>query len=219
MNQNNPPTRIYELVVWLNENPDRVQECVDSSALKILLNHAIRTSQKFLLPDGAPYNYKFDPAPYAMTAVNLNNELRRFYVFCRADVRTVQRESIFIELLTGLTKPECELLIAVKDQKLDLLYPNIPYKKLAQHYGWDDLVVNEPIVQSTTPVVDTVDLVAADLPTVAASQDVVYEAHSTDPSKVVRVEPNGRRQVGRIINGIFRALAGRPKVVKQMGVS
>jgi len=213
MNQNTPPTRIYELIVWLNENPDRVHDVAGSSALKLLLNHAIRSGQKFLLPEGAPENYKFDPAPYAMTAVNLNNELRRFYVFCRADVRAVQRESIFIELLTGLTKPECEILIAVKDQKLDLLYPNIPYKELAKIYGWDDLILNPTTPEVVAPVA-TID----DLATLSASQDVFYEPHSTDPTKVVRVEPNGRHQVGRIIDGIFKAVSGRPKVVKQPGV-
>ena len=40
-------------------------------------------------------------------------------------MRALQRESLFVTALESVSKQESELLIAIKDQTLNKLYPNI----------------------------------------------------------------------------------------------
>lgn len=130
-----PPKRIYELLVWLNDNPERVDEVKDESALRMLLQYALIPANKFLLPEGEPEGgFGSDDAPYSMTAVNLNPELRRLYIFTRKDLKPVVRENHFIELMKSITREEGKMMVAVKDQTIDELFPNIPYGKLAEHW-------------------------------------------------------------------------------------
>ena len=52
------------------------------------------------------------------------------YVFCRADLKPVKRESLFISFLEGVHPTEAKMLIAVKEQALHKLYPKITRKML-----------------------------------------------------------------------------------------
>jgi hypothetical protein len=97
------------------------------AALSIIFQHAYLKDKKFLLPDGAP-PFKPSVEPLGMTPVNLLTELRRFYVFCRADLKQLQREQMFVGLLEGVHADEVALLLAIKDQKLNKLYPKLTKK-------------------------------------------------------------------------------------------
>jgi hypothetical protein len=50
------------------------------------------------------------------------------YVFMRQDLKPIKRESLFIGLLEGIHPTEAAILIAVKDQKLQKMYPKITWK-------------------------------------------------------------------------------------------
>jgi hypothetical protein len=49
-------------------------------------------------------------------------------VFTRADVKQLQRESLFVGLIEGLHADEVKLIMAIKDQKLAKLYPKLTRK-------------------------------------------------------------------------------------------
>ena len=83
-----------------------------------------------ILPEGEP-PFKPSAEPMGMTPTNLFSELRRMYVFCRADLKPLKRESLFISLLEGVHPDEAKMLIAVKDQKLTKMYPKITHKLVA----------------------------------------------------------------------------------------
>ena len=63
-----------------------------------------------------------------MTDTNLFVEAKKMYVFMREDLKPIKRESLFVGLLEGIHPDEAKVLIAVKDQKLQKLYPKITWK-------------------------------------------------------------------------------------------
>lgn len=92
--------------------------------------HAFTAEGKFLLPDGEP-PFRPDPAPQGVGHVNFKSEIRKFDLFCRKDLTANKRESLFIQLLEAVHPNEAKIIIAIKDQKLTDLYPNITRKVVA----------------------------------------------------------------------------------------
>jgi hypothetical protein len=120
---------VTQMLDEINEDPSKLESYKNDAALRIILTHAFVPEKKFILPEGEP---PFKPAaePLGMTPTNLFNELRRMYVFCRADLTPLKRESLFISFLEGIHPTEAKMMIAVKDQQLHKLYPKINRKLL-----------------------------------------------------------------------------------------
>lgn len=114
----NIPERLEEI----NLNPELLATA--DATVKTLLQYAFAPAMKFNLPEGTP-PYKPDAAPIGMTPGNMLGEVRRFYVFCRNDLSPIKRESLFVGLLESIHPSEAIVLLAVKEQALHLLYPNI----------------------------------------------------------------------------------------------
>lgn len=129
---------ITQLLEDINDDPKKLEQYakdqVYSNTLKVLFENAFDPAKKWILPEGEP---PFKPAaePIGMTPSNLYGEMRRLYVFTRADLHAVKRESLFISLLEGVHPSEAELLIAVKDQTLHKKYPKIT-RKLVESCGF-----------------------------------------------------------------------------------
>ena len=96
-----------------------------------LFKHAFTSAGKFLLPDGDP-PYKVNPNPIGMTPAIFQQEISRFYVFCRKDISASKRETMFVQLLEAIHPDEAKVLLAVKDQTLTKLYPNITRSVVAE---------------------------------------------------------------------------------------
>jgi len=116
-----------EQLTELNANPKLLEQMKGDGALTILFKHAFDPAFKFLLPEGEP-PFKKDAAPMGMSYAILRQELRTFYVFCRADLKPITREDKFIQLLENVHPSEAELLISIKDQTLTAQYPNITHQ-------------------------------------------------------------------------------------------
>ena len=118
----------------INEDPKKIELYKGDGALRLIFEHAFDPAKKMILPEGEP---PFKPAaePLGMTPTNLFSELRRLYVFCRADLKPLKRESLFVSLLEGCHPTEAKMLIAVKDQTLHKLYPKIT-RKLVESAGF-----------------------------------------------------------------------------------
>lgn len=121
-------TQVFEDI---NSNPKLMEQYVKdpmySVMLKTICEYAFDPAKKWILPEGEP-PYKSAAEPMGMTPTNLVGELRRLYVFTRADLKPVKREQLFISLLEGVHPDEAKLLCAVKDQTLHKLYPKITRK-------------------------------------------------------------------------------------------
>ena len=119
---------ISEILADINADYKNAEKYIKQKpALIVLFSHAYLKEKKFLLPEGEP-PYKPASEPAGMTPVNLIQELRRFYVFCRADLPQLKRETMFVGLLEGISADEVKLMLAVKDQKLNKLYPKLTKK-------------------------------------------------------------------------------------------
>jgi len=105
-----------------------------NSALKIVFEYAFLPEKKFLLPEDEP-PYRPDTAPIGMNPAILTQELRRFYVFLRKDLKPIKREALFISLLESVHPSEAKLIIAIKDQKLHKMYKKIT-RKLVESAGF-----------------------------------------------------------------------------------
>jgi hypothetical protein len=87
-----------------------------------------------ILPEGTP-PYTPAPEPLGMTPTNLFTEMRKLYIFCRADLTPLKRETLFISFIEGLKEEEAKIIIAAKDQTLHKLYPKIT-RKLVSDAGF-----------------------------------------------------------------------------------
>lgn len=106
-----------------------------NTALKVVFEHSFIPENKFDLPEGTP-PFKHDSAPIGMTPATLLGELRRFYVFTKMrPLAKIRKESLFVQLLEGIHPTEAAIVIAIKDQKLSDLYPNIT-ADVAFKYGF-----------------------------------------------------------------------------------
>lgn len=126
---------ITELLEEMNGNPDLIEQYAKDPNYKQILTqifeYAFLIEKKWILPEGTP-PFKPAPEPLGMTETNLYAEFRRFYVFNRADLAPLKRESMFINLLEGIHPKEAEMLIALKDQKLHKMYNKITKTAVAK---------------------------------------------------------------------------------------
>lgn len=133
---------ITEILSEINENPEAIANYKGNAALKLIFENAFIEENKFLLPEGSP-PYKEDPAPIGMSPSNLYQELRRLYIFRRTDLTDNRRQSLFINLLESLHPSEAKLVVAIKDQNLESLYPNIT-RELITNYGFIQGEITDP---------------------------------------------------------------------------
>jgi hypothetical protein len=70
-----------------------------------------------------------------MNPSNLHMEAKKLYVFCRADLNPVRRETLFIQLLEGSHPTEAKLLLAIKDQTLTKMYPKVTHKLVSDTWS------------------------------------------------------------------------------------
>ena len=64
--------------------------------------------------------------PDGMFPTNMYLEARRIgYIFKREDLKPIKREGLFIEMLESVSPEEAKILLAIKDQRLDKIYPKI----------------------------------------------------------------------------------------------
>ncbi len=119
---------LTEMLAEINNDPTKINNYKNEFLLKVIFAHSFLPEYKFQLPEGEP---PFKPAaePMGMTETNLYVECKRFHnVFCKAEIKPLRREALFIGLLEGIHPEEAKVLIAVKDQKLHKLYPKITWK-------------------------------------------------------------------------------------------
>lgn len=115
---------ITEILEEVNTNPQSIVKYKDNYAIKSIFEYSFDPNLKFILPEGAP-PYKKDTAPIGMSQANFYQQVKKLYIFRRTDISNVRREQLFVQLLESLHPSEAEVCIAIKDQNLTSLYPNV----------------------------------------------------------------------------------------------
>jgi hypothetical protein len=118
---------LTEMLKEINDTPSTIDKFKDDFLLKVILAHNFLPDYKFLLPEGEP-PYKPAAQPMGMTETNLRVEAKKMMVFTRKDLKPLKRETMFVGLLEHIHPEEAQIMIAIKDQKLQKLYPKITWK-------------------------------------------------------------------------------------------
>jgi hypothetical protein len=127
---------IYEMMELLTgpRNPSQetleasLRELKDDAVVKGLLDFNFNPRfVGFDLALGAPFYDTNKLQPYGFAETQLSTQFRRLYIFFNGYVELNRdgKERRFIQLLEGLHWREAELLIAIKDRKLQELFPKI----------------------------------------------------------------------------------------------
>ncbi len=102
-----------------------VEKYKDDALVRIIFENAFNPANKWILPEGNP-PFKEADEPDGATPTNMYLEARRIgYIFKREDLTPVKREGLFIEMLESVPPAEAKILLAIKDQRLDKIYPKI----------------------------------------------------------------------------------------------
>ena len=108
----------------------------NSQALRSLLIWNFDESVISMLPEGeVPYTP--NDAPVGTDHTRLEQEYRGLYRFVKggADkLPSLKRESMFVQLLEGLSAEEAELLVLIKDKKLTSKYKRITRATVAEAF-------------------------------------------------------------------------------------
>lgn len=116
--------RVYEMLEAINNDITNIIKYKDYASVKLVLQNNFDSNLKWDLPETTP-PYKVSVEPLNMAPSNLSLEVRKFYIFRRKDLKPIKREQLFIQMLERLDRTEQEILLALKDQSLTKLYPNI----------------------------------------------------------------------------------------------
>lgn len=76
------------------------------------------------LPEGEPPFNKDKAPPLGLADTNLYKEMRRFYTWITPppNLNKIKLESLFIQLLESINLKEAEVVCAIKDKRLSILY-------------------------------------------------------------------------------------------------
>ena len=100
----------------------------ESEPLKEILKYAFHPDIKFALPPGKP-PYKTIGSPDEYNPTYLYPNIRKFYLYIEGGhdgLTQLRREQLFVQMLESLHPKEADLVIQVKDKKLN--YRGLTYK-------------------------------------------------------------------------------------------
>ena len=122
--------------------------------LRNALEAAFLPQKKLNLPEGDP-PYRPSTANEYQLKGSFWQVVRKIDVFQRTDLKPLKIETAFIHALESMSKKEAEILIAIKDQNLNKLFPNITYENLinAGYRIADRQFKEPPVVEEKKEVV------------------------------------------------------------------
>jgi hypothetical protein len=136
---------VHEIFTKINNAKDKpkkieVLKRYDQPYIRQLLKAAFDPKIKWILPEGTP-PYIANEAPVGTEHTLLKNETRRLYLFLEGGDNTISRtrkETLFIQMLEGLHQSEAEVLINVKDKKLNKVYKGLTAEMVKESFNWND---------------------------------------------------------------------------------
>lgn len=135
----------HEILTKVNNAKDKPKKIAvlqeyDSPSLRMVLKGAFDPKIKWALPSGTP-PYMANEAPVGTEHTLLRNEAQRLWHFVEgADANTTktQKETMYIQILEGLSKEEAQVLLDMKDKKLNKVYKGLSESVVKEAFGWDD---------------------------------------------------------------------------------
>ena len=135
----------HEILTKVNNAKDKTKKVevlrqYDSPAFRQVLKGAFDPKILWDLPKGNP-PYLPNEAPVGTEHTFLDSEAKRLWHFVKGadqNLSKVKKETLFIQILEGLHQTEAELLIAVKEKKLNKMYKGLTANLVKEAFGWND---------------------------------------------------------------------------------
>jgi len=139
------PPLMSEIATKINNAKDKPRKLKvlkdhDSVPLRQVLKGAFDPSIEWLLPKG-DVPFRRNEAPIGTDHTLLSQEAKRLYLFTKGgdnSLSNTKRETIFIQLLEGLSGEEAEFLVTVVNKKVNNKYKGFTANLVKEAFGWDD---------------------------------------------------------------------------------
>ena len=139
------PPLFSEIATKINNAKDKPKKLKvlkehDSVPLRQVLKGAFDPIIEWLLPDG-DVPYVANDAPVGTEHTLLQQEAKRLYLFTKGGDNTLsnnKRETLFIQMLEGLSAEEAEFLVAVVNKKVNNKYKGFTANLVKDAFDWDD---------------------------------------------------------------------------------
>ena len=139
------PPLMSEIATKINNAKDKPRKLKvlkdhDSVALRQVLKGAFDPSIEWLLPQG-DVPFKRNDAPIGTEHTLLSQEAKRLYLFTKggdSSLSNTKRETLFIQLLEGLSAEEADFLVTVVNKKVNNKYKGFTANLVREAFGWDD---------------------------------------------------------------------------------
>ncbi len=140
------PTLMNEIATKINNAKDKPRKLKvlkdhDSVALRQVLKGAFDPKIEWLLPKGDDIPFEKNDAPIGTEHTMLQQEAKRLYLFTKGGDNTIsqnKRETLFIQMLEGLSGGEAEFLITVVNKKINNKYKGFTGNLVKEAFNWDD---------------------------------------------------------------------------------
>jgi len=140
------PTLMNEIATKINNAKDKprklkVLKDYDSVALRQVLKGAFDPKIEWLLPKGDDIPFEKNDAPIGTEHTMLQQEAKRLYLFTKGGDNTIsqnKRETLFIQMLEGLSADEADFLITVVNKKINNKYKGFTANLVKEAFNWDD---------------------------------------------------------------------------------
>ena len=136
---------VSEIFTKVNNAKDKPKKIAvlrqyDSASLRQIIKGGFDPKIEWDLPEGEP---PFIPneAPEGTEHTLLENEAKRLWHFVKgADKATnkLQKETMFIQMLEGLHASEAQVLLDMKNKKLNKTYKGFSESVVKEAFGWND---------------------------------------------------------------------------------
>ena len=146
------PPLMSEIATKINNAKDKPRKLKvlkdnDSVSLRQVLKGAFDPKIEWLLPKGDDIPFTRNDAPVGTEHTQLRQEAKRLYLFTKGGDNTLsnnKRETIFIQMLEGLSAEEAEFLVAVVNKKINNKYKGFTGNLVKEAFNWnDDFMKNE----------------------------------------------------------------------------
>jgi hypothetical protein len=139
------PPLFSEIATKINNAKDKPRKLKvlrehDSVPLRQILKGAFDPNIEWLLPDG-DVPYTANDAPIGTEHTLLSQEAKRLYLFTKGGDNTLsntKRETLFIQMLEGLSAEEASFLVSVVNKRVNNEYKGFTANLVKDAFDWDD---------------------------------------------------------------------------------
>ena len=139
-------TLMSEIATKVNNAKDKPRKLKvlkdhDSVPLRQILKGAFDPKIEWLLPKGDDIPYNKNDAPIGTEHTLLRQEAKRLYLFTKGGDNTLsqnKRETLFIQMLEGLSAQEADFLVTVVNKKVNNKYKGFTANLVKEAFDWND---------------------------------------------------------------------------------